>query len=133
MSNEKNNKRILVVEDEAPLLKAIKTKLEKNGFDVVTARRAKQALEYLGELGDIDAVWLDHYLLGKEDGLYFVAQAKKSLKYKSIPIFVVSNTASADKVRSYINFGVDEYYVKSDFRLDDIISDIKRNVLSKGK
>ncbi|MCD4693826.1 response regulator [bacterium] len=128
-----NNKKILVVEDEAPLLKAIKTKLEKSGFDVITARRARQAFEYLKELGDIDAVWLDHYLLGKEDGLYFVIKAKKDLKYRSIPIFVVSNTASADKVSSYINFGVDKYYVKSDYRLDNIISDIKKDIGVKNK
>jgi hypothetical protein len=42
-----------------------------------------------------------------------------------VPIFVVSNTASADKVQSYLQLGVNKYYTKADYRLDDIIKDIK--------
>ncbi len=114
---------ILVVEDELPLLDAIKTKLSLNGFEVVTARTAEQAYAYLEDL-DIKVLWLDHYLLGKDSGLDIVARVKGDEKYKHVPIFVVSNTASPDKVQSYINFGVNKYYVKSDCRLDKIISDI---------
>lgn len=114
---------ILVVEDELPLLDAIKTKLSLSGFEVVTARTAEQAYAYLEDL-DIKVLWLDHYLLGKDSGLDIVARVKGDEKYKHVPIFVVSNTASPDKVQSYINFGVNKYYVKSDCRLDKIISDI---------
>lgn len=114
---------ILVVEDELPLLDAIKTKLSLSGFEVVTARTAEQAYAYLEDL-DIKVLWLDHYLLGKDNGLDIVARVKGDEKYKHVPIFVVSNTASPDKVQSYINFGVNKYYVKSDCRLDKIISDI---------
>lgn len=46
-------------------------------------------------------------------------------KWKDVPIFVVSNTASADKVQSYLQLGVNKYYTKADYRLDDIIKDIK--------
>lgn len=119
---------ILVLEDEKPLLQAIKTKLEKSGFDVVTARRANQAISYLNDLEKIDIIWMDHYLLGRENGLDFVTELKGDEKWKKIPIFVVSNTASPDKVQSYIKLGVKKYYTKSDFRLDEIIGDIKKTL-----
>jgi len=127
MTNEsKNEKTILVIEDERPLIEAIKTKLEKNGFEVVTARTVEQALNYLEELNTIDAIWLDHYLLGKEDGLDFVAKVKQhDAQWNKIPIFVVSNTASSDKVQSYIRLGINKYYVKAEHRLDGIINEIK--------
>jgi DNA-binding response OmpR family regulator len=115
---------ILVVEDELPLMEAIETKLRLNNFEVVTARTAEQAFDYLENM-EIKVLWLDHYLLGKENGLDIVSKIKNNDKYKNIPIFVVSNTASSDKVQSYINFGVSKYYVKSDVRLDKIIEDIK--------
>ena len=125
------NKTILVVEDERPLLDAIKKKLEATGFDVVTSRTVGQALNYLEEVEKVDAIWLDHYLLGKEDGLEFVAKLKnKEGDWKKIPIFVVSNTASADKVQSYMQLGVNKYYVKAENRLDNIISEIN-GVLEK--
>lgn len=119
-------KTILVVEDERPLAGAIQAKLEKNGFAVATARTAEQALHYLEDLERVDAIWLDHYLLGQENGLDFVTKFKaKDGKWKKVPIFVVSNTAGPDTVRSYIRFGVSKYYVKADHRLDGIIRDIK--------
>lgn len=116
---------ILLVEDERPLLNAIQAKLELNGFDSVSARTVKQAIDYLETLPTVDLIWLDHYLLGKEDGIDFVAKVKSEEKWKKIPIFVVSNTATAEKKHTYINLGVEKYYIKSDHRLDAIIKDIK--------
>ena len=121
-----NEKTILVVEDERPLADAIKIKLEKSGFAVVTSRTVQQTLDYLEDIGTVDAIWLDHYLLGKENGLDFVTKLKAhDGRWKNIPIFVVSNTASPDKVQSYIRLGVKKYYTKADHRLDEIISEIK--------
>lgn len=124
MDNKQETKNILVVEDEKPLLEAIRVKLEKNGFNVVTARTAKQAFDLLEDIKDIHVIWLDHYLLGKENGLDLVANIKNNPHYQAIPIFVVSNTASADKVKTYINLGIHKYYTKSNYRLDQIIGDI---------
>ncbi|MEX0917608.1 MAG: response regulator [Candidatus Paceibacterota bacterium] len=122
----KKEKTILVVEDERPLLEAIKRKLEINGFLVVTARSTDQAYEYVEDIGTIDAIWLDHYLLGKESGLDFVAKCKEEgSSCKNIPIYVVSNTASADKVQTYLRFGITKYFVKAEHRLDEIINQIK--------
>lgn len=121
-----NEKTMLIVEDERPLVEAIKHKLENNGFAVVTARTVEQAFNYLEDLKQVDAIWLDHYLLGKEDGLDFVSKIKQDgAKWKNIPIFVVSNTASPKNVQSYIRFGVKKYYVKAEHRLDGIINEIK--------
>jgi two-component system response regulator VicR len=123
MAEEK--KVILVVEDEKPLIDVVKKKMEICGFAVVTARSVEQALNYLKDLERVDLVWLDHYLIGKENGLDLVAKMKNDgSKWKKIPIFVVSNTASPDKVNSYLHLGADKYFTKAEYRLDDIIKDI---------
>jgi len=120
-----DKKVILVVEDERALSDAIKAKLTKTGFDVVTARAVTQALQYLVEGVAIDAIWLDHYLLGKENGLDLIAQVKEDgSKWKNVPIFVVSNTVSPEKVQSYLRLGANKYYTKSNFKLEEIINDI---------
>lgn len=118
---------VLVVEDERPLLEAVKKKLELNDFEVITARTVTQALGYLEDVKAVDVIWLDHYLLGRETGLDFVAKLKaENSPWKKIPVFVVSNTASPEKVESYLRLGVDKYYTKSDYRLDQMIGDIKK-------
>lgn len=117
---------ILVIEDERPLSEAIRMKLENNGFTVITARTVEQALNYLEDIENIEAIWLDHYLLGKEDGLDLVSKIKRDdAKWKKLPIFVVSNTATPDKIQSYIQLGISKYYVKAEHRLDGIINEIK--------
>lgn len=121
---------ILVIEDEKPLVEAIKAKLNINYFNALVARSVAEAFDYLHNEQSIAAIWLDHYLLGQENGLDLVIQLKaEDSCWKNIPIFVVSNTASPDKVQTYIDLGVHKCYTKSDLRLSDIIGDIK-NVLS---
>lgn len=120
-----DKKTILVVEDEMPLQSAIKAKLESRNYHVVTARTVEQAIDYLDNLKDIVAVWLDHYLLGKKDGLDLMGELKKDQsKYKTVPVFIVSNTASEDKVRTYLELGAQEYLVKSNEKLDEIVNRI---------
>lgn len=119
-----SNNTILVAEDEKALLNIIEKKLLSKDFDVVTAKTVEEALDQL-ESKEVDAVWLDHYLLGQEDGLDFVDSLKNkdSIK-KNIPIFVVSNTASSDKVQTYLRLGIDKYYTKSNNKLGEIVEDI---------
>ncbi len=103
MNTTEHKKTILVVEDERPLIQAIQTKLEKCNLLVVTSRSINQAIDYLENIKKIDAIWLDHYLPGEKTGLDFVAYLKKTKsKWASIPIFIVSNTASSTNVRSYL-------------------------------
>ena len=127
MTNESTSqKTILVIEDERPLAKVIADKLEHAGFEVLTARTVDQGLEYIEEVSSIDAIWLDHYLLGEKTGLDFVAKLKNAdSKWRQIPIFVVSNTASRDNLNSYIRLGVNKYSVKADHRLDEMTKEIK--------
>ncbi len=140
-------KTILVIEDERPLLEVVNAKLEKSGFDVVTARSVdqvfnanlekkglgiisagsiRQALDYLENLEQVDAIWLDHNLLGKENGLDLIKKIKANGgRWKKIPIFVVSNSEGAKTIQSYISLGISKYYIKSNHQLDEIIRDIK--------
>lgn len=130
--NEAGNRTILVVEDERPLQEVIRKKLESTGFNVLSARTIEQATEYMEEVPDVKVIWLDHYLLGGETGIDFVAKVKSHPIWRQVPIFVVSNTASPDNVQSYLQLGVKEFYTKSDFRLDQIIAAIQSALTQSG-
>jgi CheY-like chemotaxis protein len=122
-------KTVLVIEDEQPLLEAIVNILRKNGAETVSARSVEQAQDYIKEMKKPDAVWLDHYLLGSESGLDMVVSLKNNDDFKDIPIYLVSNTASESKIRSYIELGIDKYYAKMNTKLSDIVE----GILSKTK
>jgi len=129
---KKQNKIILILEDEKPLWEVIKAGFETKGFSVVTARSVDQGLDYLKNGVKIDAVWLDHYLFGKKDGLDFVTKLKqKGSVWKNLPIFVVSNTVSPEKIKLYLKLGVQKCYTKVDYRLDQIVTYIKEFLETK--
>lgn len=139
-------KTILVIEDEQPLLDVINLSLKKVGFGVISAHSVdevfaagfeknskgmidanviRRTLDNLDALEKIDAIWLDHNLLGKENGLDFITKLKKNGgRWKKIPIFVVSNTEEPETIKSYTKLGIENYYVKSNHRLDEIIKDL---------
>ena len=143
----KNKKIILLVEDDVPLLEAAKLKLEKNGFEVISARSVERAissdimesdigkitadsvekvLKHLENLEKVDAIWLDHNLIGKENGLDFVAKFKSNGgRFLNVPIFVVSNTSSVELRKSYEKIGVRNYFVKAEHRLENIVREIR--------
>ena len=130
---KKYNNTILVVEDEMPLLEVIKKKLQLNDYSVITARSVDQDFEYLKEVGDVDVIWLDHYLLGKKSGLDFTAELKKTgSPWKHIPIIVVGNSAGPFEIRKYYALGVVHYYLKAETRLEQIVRDIN-TLLGKDK
>jgi CheY-like chemotaxis protein len=123
-------KKILIVEDEINLAKIIQKKLQTEGFETIIVRSVEEAWVIVSQPGAIAVVWLDHYLLGTASGLDLVAKMKTDdSKLKNIPIFVVSNTASPDKIQAYINLGVNNYYTKANHSLEDIVTDIKAAIL----
>lgn len=127
-----DRKVILVVEDEIPLQDIVKIMLKKKNIDVVTARTVDEAKDKVNSLDRIDAIWLDHYLLGKENGLDFMAWCKaNNSKGKDIPVYVASNSAKLDQVITYIHLGAKEYFVQSNHRLDEIIDRISSDIGGK--
>ena|SRR3989338_26425 len=119
-------KTILVVEDDQSLIEVIKIAFIKSGFSVSIARTVEEALQSLHNLKRVDAIWLDHYLLGDKDGLDFVTKIKRSKGMLArVPIFVVSDVATPDELKHYMKLGVSKSYVKAEHRLEEIISDIE--------
>lgn len=119
-------KKVLVVEDDKSLQEAIITKLKLEDLTPIPAKSCVEAVKALVAEDSIDAIWLDHYLFGDCDGVAFVKRLKNEKKWAEIPVFVVSNTITPEKVQPYFDMGIVKYYVKSDYRLEEIISDIKQ-------
>lgn len=121
----KQNPTIMVVEDEVLLLNAITKKLKLSGMDVLSCASGQQAMDYLQNLDELpDAVWLDYYLKDM-NGLAFMQELKGDPKWADIPVLVVSNSASPEKVHNMLALGAKKYILKAEYRLDEIIAMIR--------
>ncbi|MBC7943562.1 response regulator [Candidatus Saccharibacteria bacterium] len=115
---------IMIVEDERALSEAIGHKLKTYRFNVAVVRATDEAIELLRGGLKVDAIWMDHYLFGKKSGLDLMVRLHDNRLWKNLPVFVVSNTVSPDKVKTYMSLGAKKYYTKVDNRLDQIVNDI---------
>lgn len=121
----KENPAIMVVEDETLLLQAITKKLKLSGMDVLSCASGQQAVDYLNNLDELpDAVWLDYYLKDM-NGLAFMQELKANPAWTNIPVVVVSNSASPEKVSNMLALGARKYILKAEYRLDEIIGMIR--------
>lgn len=115
-------KKILVVDDEKPILDIVKFNLVKEGYEVVTAFDGEEALE-LFESEKPDLIYLD-LMLPKIDGLEVTRQIRKT---SEVPILMVSaKDTEFDKVIG-LELGADDYITKP-FSNRELLARIKSNL-----
>lgn len=117
---EKNHKKILIAEDENAIAKALQLKLEHLGFNVELASNGEEALEALKKT-KFDLMLLD-IMMPKVDG-FGVLAGLKSLNYKPIVLISSNLSQSSDRDKA-IGLGADDFLVKSDVSLKEIVDKI---------
>lgn len=101
-------KRILVVDDEAPIQRILRRNLTMSGYEVFIAENGKQAVEMV-RLHQPDLILLDLCMPGELDGLDVCAKVRQSVQ---TPIIVLSAvTEEKQKVRA-LDLGADDYLTK---------------------
>jgi two-component system, OmpR family, KDP operon response regulator KdpE len=117
--------RVLVVDDESRLLRALQLALRSNGYEVLVAATAQAALASLAE-GPVDAVVLD-LGLPDLDGQVLIRRIRSAA---TTPILVLSaRHSSAEKVAA-LDAGADDYVTKP-FGLEELLARL-RAVLRRG-
>jgi DNA-binding response OmpR family regulator len=119
----KKAKKILIIEDEKPMAKALKLKLEKNGFEVDIAPDGKEALKKLK--GEKYHLALMDLVMPHMDGFTLL----KELQDKKIktPIIVTSNLSQKEDMEKAKSYGVKDFLVKSDTPITDIVKKVQEN------
>jgi two-component system phosphate regulon response regulator PhoB len=102
--------RVLVVEDEAPLVAMLRYNLEKEGFEVDEASNGEEALAKIAELKP-DVVLLD-WMLPLVSGIEVCRQLRRAPATRSLPVIMLTARGEeADRVRG-LDSGADDYVVK---------------------
>ncbi len=119
-----NNKTILVVEDDKSLNRIITLKLGDAGINVLMAETAEKAFEFLKK-NKPDLIWLDIYLPGM-DGFDFLKELRGNPDTKDIKVAIVSVSGSNKKVELAEKLGVSDYFVKSNYRIEELIGEVMK-------
>jgi len=108
--SDRLSKRVLVVDDEVSLLRAVAVCLRVEGFDVTTARGGREALVQVSAAMP-DLIVSDIRMPGM-DGYALVRHLRSSPGTDLIPVvFLTARDETADRVRGFRS-GVDAYLTK---------------------
>lgn len=123
---KKEKKRILIIEDDSFLVKAYELRLKDEGMDVQIAITGTDAMLLL-EKAPPHIVLLDLMLPGVS-GFDLLSAMRALPAWKHIPVIVISNLGQPSDIELAKDLGADNYVVKSNARIDDVVDVIKKYI-----
>lgn len=100
--------KILVIEDEIPMAKALELKLNRAGYNTSVAYNGEAGLKSLQKTR-FDAIILD-LIMPEMDGFTVLAELKE--KNNTIPIIVHSSLSQPEDIKRVKELGATEYFTK---------------------
>lgn len=116
-------KKILIIEDDSFLQGLASRKLKAEGFEVSGAADHKAAFASM-ETSKPDLILLD-LLLPEVDGFGILAKIRENPAIKDMPVIIFSNCGEDKDITRAKELGVDEFMVKSNFTLDELVEKVK--------
>ena len=102
--------KILLVDDEPDILRAVGARLESNGYNVITASNGSDAIDKaLQEKPDLAILDIN---MPHGNGHEVAAHLRESMSIHYMPIIFLSACTSKEDIEMAAETGVDEYIIK---------------------
>ena len=121
--------RILIIEDEEFLIRALKDNLEAEGWAIDSVMSGEEAVDHIRK--NRPSLILLDLLMPKGDGFYVLEELKKNPEWKLIPVIVLSNLGGDMEIKRALDMGADDYFVKSQHPIEEVIEKIKEYLEGK--
>ncbi len=134
-NSQKDNKKLLLIDDDPNLILLVKDYLEFRGYKVVTAENGREALEVLDH--NIPDMIICDVMMPEMDGYSLVKHIRQEPHTNAIPVlFLSAKGQSQDRVKG-LNEGADVYMVKP-FEPEELVAQVESSLkqikrLSQGR
>lgn len=114
-------KKVLIVEDERPMARALELKLTHGGYDAKAVFNGEEALAEL-DRQKYDLILLD-LVMPVMDGFAFLAKMKE--RRISTPVIVATNLSQEEDLQRAKKLGTKEYFIKSNTPIAEVVRRVK--------
>ena len=121
-----SQKRILLVEDEPAIARAMADKLTTEGFTVLRASDGEEGLA-IATKEHPDVILLD-VVMPKMDGMTMLTNLRKDGWGKEAKVIFLTNLSEMEAVQKATELGVFDYIVKSDWKLSDVVKKVREKL-----
>lgn len=116
-------KKVLVVEDEPALRKALTEKLSAAGYQVIVAKDGQEGLTQA--MNKKPKVILLDLMLPRMDGMSVLDRLRKDSWGAEVPVIILTNLMATDGYKKLAEqFKVYDYVVKSDRTLEEVVTKV---------
>jgi len=119
----KKTKKILIVEDDSILSKAISAALKEEKFKITVATDGEEALAKVKEF-EPDLILLD-LILPKKSGEDVLEELKKNEETRRIPVLVTTVKSDHEAISRCIALGARGYLIKAHYSLEEIVKKVQ--------
>ncbi len=117
-------KKILFIEDESALQKALGDVLSQEGYKMISALDGKIGMR-LAKTENPDLILLD-LILPRMLGLDVLKSLKKDSETKWIPVIVLTNREDLEMIEQAMTLGASSYLIKANYSLEELLKKIKQ-------
>lgn len=122
MDSQALNRKILIVEDEAPLLEILVDRFTSEGFTVFGVSKGEEAQE-VAIKEHPDLILMDILLPGIT-GLGVLKNLRDDPWGRDVPVIMLTNLSDSDKVSTALELGAYDFLVKADWKVDDLVKKV---------
>lgn len=124
-NSPKDNKHLLLVDDDPNLILLVKDYLEFQGYEVTTAENGQEAMEVLTK--KIPDMIICDVMMPEMDGYTFIEKVRQDARTSWIPVmFLSAKGQSQDRVKG-LNTGADVYMVKP-FEPEELVAQVESSL-----
>jgi len=116
--------KILLVDDDALMVKMYQTKFKADGFDIEAALDGEAGLKKVAEFKP-DLILLD-VMMPKMNGLEMLKKVKENKETKAIPVIMLTNVGGSEAdVERALSLGAVTYLVKASYTPKEVVQKVK--------
>jgi DNA-binding response OmpR family regulator len=126
MADNKNNKKILLVEDDDRLANVYETRLQSEGFTTKRVANGEDALAMAIQVKP-DLILLD-VMMPKVSGFDVLDILRNTPETSSIKIIMLTALSQESDKQRAVSLGVDDYLIKSQVVIADVVDRVKKQL-----
>lgn len=124
LSENYDNKKVLIVEDDKDISDAFTAILSSSGLKVAQAENGLVGLE-VAKTFNPNVILLD-LLMPVMDGKTMLKQLRELPQFKNTPVIVLTNAGNVDNMReAKTYYGAREFLIKSNVGMEELIAKVK--------
>ena len=121
-----SSKKVLVVEDEGALRRALRDKLEEEDLVILEAHNGKDGLE-IAQSEHPDVIVLD-LIMPYIDGIKMLEKLREDEWGAQVPVIILTNLTNDETLAKVMDHGAYQYLVKADTTIETVVQKVRAHL-----